>query len=115
MTCVACDDVGIVPFVAADNPKPDADIDADDLLFAICLCDAGARLRRERNDHQKVAPLWRVWCAREGVDPSRVCLIESVYDTDTLRTAGLSVLRPMPDRRAALLAEGSRESKKPRL
>jgi hypothetical protein len=107
--CASCEDCGIVPFVPVDCPKPDADIVADDLHFAICLCDKGRDLRWDRNGKARTVPLWRVWCAREQIEPSRVALVEQVFTTGELEAAGLVAgAVPKVDRRAALLAQGTR-------
>jgi hypothetical protein len=107
--CASCEDRGIVPYVPFGCSKLDADIVADDLSFAICLCDAGRALRWDRNGKARTVPLWRVWCAREQIDPSRVTLVEQVFTTGELEAAGLSPAAvPKADRRAALLAQGTR-------
>jgi hypothetical protein len=108
MTCVECGDYGLIPYVAMDNPTPDDAITRDDLLFAVCLCEAGRRMRRNRNWAPTV-PLWQVWCAREQVNPERVSLVEHVYDAKTLKAAGLVPGVPsIADRSSALLAAGKR-------
>jgi hypothetical protein len=107
--CASCEDRGIVPFVPFSCSKPDADIVADDLHFGICLCDAGKALRWDRNEKARTVPLWRVWCAREQIDPSRVAMVEQVFTTGDLEAAGLVAgAVPIADRRAALLAQGTR-------
>lgn len=107
--CASCEDVGIVPFLPAGCSKPDADVTADDLHFGICLCSKGRDLRWNRNGKAKTVPLWHVWAAREGIDHARVCLVEQVFTPDELTAAGLMAgAVPAQDRRAALLAEGTR-------
>lgn len=108
MTCGACQGLGFWPFVDTANPKPDAEITVDDLLFAVCLCEAGLRWRRRENHGIKVDPLWVVWCAKEQVNPNRVCMIEDVMSPEQLQERGLT--RPAQptavSREAALLAAG---------
>jgi hypothetical protein len=90
-------DRGIVRLNWADAP--------DD--FAVCLCEMGLRLRVDRNHTAaSVAPLWRVWCAREQVDPSRMFLIEEVLTPSELRERGVREEPTVMDREAALLAAG---------
>jgi hypothetical protein len=68
-----------------------------------------------RNYRHEVIPLWRLWAAREGVDPSRVVMLEDVLTADELKDRGLSAgVEPTVERReAALLAAG--KSKKAKL
>lgn len=106
MSCLACDDRGLVPFVDRDNPKPNAAITVADLFFAVCLCAVGRTYRRRENEGRKVPPLSLVWCAREQVSPERICMIEDAYSADELKAAGLSVKPPSLSREAALLARG---------
>lgn len=103
--CAVCEDRGLVPFVATDNPTPDAKVTAADLLFALCLCRAGGALRFTQNERRRTVPLWRVWCAREQVDPSRVCRLEDVYSAEELASVGFQKATPI-DRSSALLNAG---------
>lgn len=96
-----------MPFVAADNPKPDAEIGAGDLLFALCLCPAASWYRSDRNADKPTGSYgWQVWAAQHHVDPSRIYRIEDVWSAEELRAAGLE-RRSVPsvaNREAALLA-----------
>jgi hypothetical protein len=109
MSCEACVDMGLVPFVETDNPKTAPEIDRDDLCFAICLCPVGQAYRKGTNNGKRVPAFWRVWCAREQIDPSRVFRVEDVYSREQLAAVGL-VTQPasLENRRAALLAEGTK-------
>ena len=100
--CGTCADKGIVRLNWEDAP--------DD--FAVCLCEAGLRLRTNRNDGHKVIPLWQVWCARERVDPERVFMVEDVLTPDELRERELSKPVSRLDRAAALLAAGKVKDKR---
>src|SRR5687767_3596362 len=74
MTCPTCDDRGMVRV----NWK-DADED-----YAVCLCAVGERLRRTTNHGKPCLPGWRVWAAQQGVDPTRVVMIEDVLTSEEL-------------------------------
>lgn len=87
MTCQACADRGIIRLRYRDE-SPDE--------FAVCACDAGQRLRTDRNTSHTVLPLWRIWCAREGITEERVVMVEDVLDDEQL--AAISTARPTIDR-----------------
>jgi hypothetical protein len=107
VSCAICEGTGIWPYVDTANPKPDSEITADDLLFAVCLCVAGRALRHRENCGRKVVPLWRVWCARHQVSTERVRRLEDVVTPEQLQEAGFSEpVLSMPSREAALLAAG---------
>jgi hypothetical protein len=103
--CASCEDRGIVPFVPLDGPVDDA-VTADDLHFAICLCEIGKDLRWDRNEKARTVPRWRVWAAKEQIPDSRVCLVEEAFSGAELIAAGLVAERRAEDRSAALLAAG---------
>jgi hypothetical protein len=106
--CASCEDRGIVPFVPLAGPPDDA-VTADDLHFAICLCDAGKDLQWDKNEKARTVPRWRVWAAREQIQPSRVCLVEDAFTAADLIAAGLVAERRSEDRSAALLAAGRKK------
>ena len=106
--CEACEGAGLIAFLPHDSPKSEADAGKDDLHFAVCLCAVGQAFRLDTNEGRRVAPQWRLWCAREKVDPSRVAMVEDVYDKADLEAAGLVSAAPTPDRHAALLAAGKK-------
>lgn len=107
--CEACQGAGLVPWVSKDNPKPNADISVKDMHYAVCLCEVGRTFRVATNNGRKVAPLWRVWCAREQVDPSRVFMLEDVYSAEELAAWGFQKATPLQvDREAALQAAGKK-------
>jgi hypothetical protein len=105
--CASCEDRGIVPFVPIDGPADDA-VTADDLHFAICLCDTGKDLRWDKNEKARTVPRWRVWAAKEQIHESRVCLVEEAFLGAELIAAGLVAERRSEDRSVALLAAGKR-------
>lgn len=109
MSCEACDGIGLVPYLPMDFPKPDAEAVFADLHFAVCLCSAGQAFRVDKNERHSVAPMWRVWCAREQVDPSRVAMLEDVFDTEELQAAGFIKPPAEFNREAAMLAAGKRK------
>jgi hypothetical protein len=98
VSCQTCGDKGIAELNWADAPSD----------YAVCLCEAGMRMRSMRNENRKVHPLWRVWCAREQVDPSRVRMVEDVLTPEELQERGLSVAAAR-DREAALFAAGRKK------
>jgi hypothetical protein len=106
--CASCEDRGIVPFVPLDGPPDDA-VTADDLHFAICLCDVGKDLRWDKNEKARTVPRWRVWAAKEQIQPSRVCLVEEAFSGAELIAAGLAAERRADDRSVALLAAGRKQ------
>jgi hypothetical protein len=98
VTCGVCQGKGLVRVNWADA--------AED--YAVCLCAHGLALRVNRNytAHQ-VAALWQLWGAREGIDPSRILMLEDVLTADELTARGLAAgVEPRQDREAALLASG---------
>lgn len=111
MTCPACKDRGIVPFVDVTNPKADTDVTAADLLFAICCCPGVAHwLRSDENAGRLTGYYgWQVWAAVEQIDPSRVYLLEEILMPDELQAAGCGGVAPgvvEQSREAALLSQG---------
>lgn len=102
MTCDHCIN-GLRPIEWKDA-KPGAPWD-----FAVCLCESGQAYRRSENEGRKTVPLWRVWCARHQVDPSRVFMAEEVWSADELRAVGL-IAASQQSRADALLAKGRRRS-----
>jgi hypothetical protein len=97
MSCRACADKGIIRLNWADAP--------DD--FAVCLCLAGLSMRATTNQRRTVPARWRVWCAREQVDPAKVFMVEDVLTPEELAERGLSKPRSTAQsREAALLAAG---------
>lgn len=106
--CPACDDLGLVPFLSHDAPVSEHAATSDDLCFAVCLCAAGQVFRRDVNEGHRVAAQWRLWCARYGVDPDRVTMLEHAYTANELAAVGFK----KPDainREAAMLAAGKRK------
>lgn len=91
MSCRECE-AGVVPFVWESNSKPDDAIGAEDLCFAMCLCEDGQKMRAYRNgmDERSDFALWQLWAAREQVDPARVFRLEDVFPADVLARAGFN-------------------------
>jgi hypothetical protein len=105
MTCDLCVD-GFVAFLPSDSPLADADVTMADLFLAVCLCEQGRAYRVRENCRRKVAPLWVAWCARNGISPDRVCMVEDVYSASELEAAGLTRQPAQVSREAAMLARG---------
>ena len=104
LDCPVCADRGIVRVNWEDAP-PD---------FAICVCGTGLSLRVDRNYTHVTAPLWHLWCAREGISQERVFLLEDVLTPDELTARGIPAAEPSDEtRETALLRAGL--SRKPRL
>lgn len=98
MICVECEDIGVVPYVPLDNPKPDAAIGAEDLRYALCLCPRGLEIRARSNGAGKPSlfGLWHLWAAAHGIDPARVCLLEDAFEPADLARAGFLERRQQP-------------------
>lgn len=94
MICSVCHDKGIVSLPWTDAP--------DD--YAVCLCSIGRAMRSTKNYKATVMPLWKVWCAREQVHPSRMSMIEDWLPDEELAAHGWLTQAPAVDREAALLA-----------
>jgi hypothetical protein len=82
--------------------------------YAVCLCETGERYRMDRNHGRRVTPQWAIWCAREGIAPSRMYLLEEALTAEELAEAGFGNLdRQTPrSREAALLEAGKRSSRR---
>ena len=103
--CAMCGGFGLVVLNWRDAPHD----------YAVCLCAAGQSMRLERNHDKPVTPLWAVWCAREGIAPSRMYLLEEALTVDELREAGIAptaAATPAESREAALLAAGKRSTRR---
>lgn len=101
MSCQHCGDKGLVT-LNWSNTSPD---------YGLCLCSVGLQLRREDNAGKPCVPLWRVWCAREQVDPARVLRLEDVLLEDELRERGWLLGAPPEAREAALLSASKQRPK----
>lgn len=105
MNCQSCADVGIIRVPWSNAP--------DD--FAICLCDAGAAMRRSWNPDETRArfEVWQLWAAREQVDPSRVFLLDEILAPAELAERGFSAPQAptIAAQEAVLLAAGKRRAK----
>jgi hypothetical protein len=105
MSCQACEGLGLVPIVAADNPKPDGAIGVEDLHVAVCLCDAGRWYRSDVNAGRRTGCYgWQVWCAQHQVAPERVHRLEDVYPAVEAAALGLGRQPKQVSGEAALLA-----------
>lgn len=103
MTCAMCGDKGLVKVNWSDAP-PD---------YAVCLCPVGENYRFAVNAGKPVEPQWLVWCARNGVDPAQMFLLEEVLTADELREAGFAApASSRQSREAALLAAGKRSTRR---
>lgn len=100
MICRVCANKGITAVPWLDAP--------DD--YALCLCTIGLDMRREVHGYA----LWQVWASREGVDPSRIFLLEEILTPAELRAWGLTVPAQQAEtgREAALLAAGKPKGKR---
>lgn len=96
--CAHCGDLGMAIQEWTDAPHD----------FAVCVCRAGDQWRNDDNNGRTVTPAWRVWCAREQVDPSRVFMLEDIYTAQELAAAGLSRQVADINREARLLASSRR-------
>jgi hypothetical protein len=100
MDCVICRDKGLVRLNWAGAPED----------FAVCLCEIGLRLRVDRNHTAtSVAPLWRVWAAREHVDPDRIFMLEDVLTPVELNDLGFNKTAVV-DSMAAIIAAAQARS-----
>lgn len=97
MSCLACEGIGVVPYVLESNPKPDAAIGVEDLFYALCRCPRGLELRDGWNGAGKPSPfgLWQLWAAQHGIDPARVGRVEDVFSQAELAAVGLSETRTL--------------------
>jgi hypothetical protein len=79
MSCTICADKGIAVVNSADADRE----------FAVCVCPIGKSLRETRNAYRHTAyPRWKVWAAREGIDPARIHMLEDVLEEAELRAQG---------------------------
>jgi hypothetical protein len=108
MSCNECDGLGLIPFALEDNPKSDAEMTVDDMHFAVCLCPMGMQFRIAENNGRRVSPQWVLWAYRNGVDVSRMALVENVFSPDRLAAAGFNRPAVPMNREAAMLAAGKR-------
>ncbi len=85
MNCSTCGDVGIVRLNFQEGDE-----------YGICLCPMGERMRARHTwrGRQADIPVWRVWCAREQVDPALVRPIEDVLGGEELAARGFHELAP---------------------
>jgi hypothetical protein len=93
MSCRTCIDIGIVTLNFQEGDE-----------YGICLCPMGERMRSAVNNGHQAAPLWRVWCAREQVDPSLVHPIEDVLTPAELTERGFTELTAPADALGAIAA-----------
>lgn len=93
MTCSTCQDIGIVRLNYEDGDE-----------YGICLCPAGEAMRRAVNNGSPTVPLWRVWCAREQVNPALVRPIEDVLTPAELTERGFTELTAPADSLSAIAA-----------
>lgn len=110
MTCESCEDSGIVAYLPESSPKADSDVTTADMFYAVCLCDAGQRMRSEHNNGRKVSPLWLVWCYRNQVNPERVTMLENAFTPADLERAGFRKPEQV-DTAAAMLAIGKKQKR----
>jgi hypothetical protein len=97
--CATCADRGIVKANWSNAP--------DD--YAICLCDVGHVYRNDGNGGKRTGFCgWQIWASQNGIDPSRIFLLEEVLTPEELADRGFQ--KPsksrLADREAALLAAG---------
>lgn len=82
MNCSTCSDKGIVKVNWSDVPCD----------YAVCLCPAGESMRSTVNNSRHVSPRWRVWAAREQVNPETVWMLEDVCTPEELAERGFREL-----------------------
>lgn len=91
MSCAVCNGKGVVLVNWAEAPESAP----DEPQYAICLCSTGREMRGTRNAGKPTAyALWHVWCAREGVNPSQIVLLEDVLTADELQARGFGPAAP---------------------
>lgn len=89
MSCHECENTGVVPYVALDNPKADTDVTAEDLCYALCLCPAGQWMRSNRNAGKPTEGYgWQLWAATYGIAPERICRLEDAFEPEDIARAG---------------------------
>lgn len=88
MTCIACDDRGLVAFLI-EGHQPDS---AKDFLFALCLCPTGERWRKADNCGKPTNPAWHVWAAQQGIGHDQVVKLEDVSTAEELAAYGFHEL-----------------------
>jgi hypothetical protein len=80
MSCSICGDKGIAIVNWADAERE----------FAVCVCPIGKSLRETSNAYRETPyPRWRVWAAREGIDPERILMLEDVLTEAEWKLRGL--------------------------
>ena len=105
MSCALCGDKGVVVVNWADAPRE----------FAVCLCPVGKSLRETQNAYTTdQVPRWRVWAAREGIDPDTMHLLEDVLTEAEQRASGFAE-PPATHLDAVAAAARARRSRKGRL
>lgn len=90
MTCIACDDRGLVALLI-DGHQPDS---KDDFVFALCLCPMGERWRSASNNGKPTNPAWHVWAAQQGIPHEHVVKLEDVSMPEELAAYGFRELTP---------------------
>lgn len=79
LPCATCGDKGITVVNWADAPSQ----------YAVCLCRTGEEMRRKSNGS---TALWRLWAAREQVDPEDVLMLEDALTPAELTERGFQEL-----------------------
>ena len=97
MTCPHCADKGAIEVCYESGDTSD---------FALCLCDAGMRLRYDQNAGRKVNPMWHVWAAIRGIANERVGGLEEWPELLAELFPAMAGVAPAPIADDLLLAAG---------
>ncbi len=85
MNCRSCNDIGIFKVAYRDGSPTE---------YAVCLCEAGERMRKADNCGKACIPQWGLWAHRNGIDPGLVAPMEDLLTPDELRARGFAELTP---------------------
>jgi len=72
VTCRMCGDKGVFKICYRDGSPTH---------YAVCLCQAGVRLRDDRNAGRHTGyPVWMAWAAQRGIEMQSVVMVEELLD-----------------------------------
>jgi hypothetical protein len=102
MTCPSCDGHGVFRIGYTDGSASD---------YAICLCDAGERMRIAKNHGIPVTPHWQIWAHRQGIALEQVAPMEDLLTDEELAARGFTAVEA-PQAIDAIAAAARSRSKK---